>query len=189
MNVYIVGAGAVGTFLGDRLTAGGATVAYAPRSLEAVVPVACDLAIVAVKAYDTDGAIETLRKALASSPQATILCPQNGVGNEEKLAAVFGPDAIVSAALTVPVEKSRDGKVSASNRGGIALAPVGTQAHNWLVAAFDDAPPTFVLPKPPARLRACAPAFSGHSIAARASTRAPRLQRLREKVVFVMAWS
>jgi 2-dehydropantoate 2-reductase len=139
MNVYIVGAGAVGTFLGDRLTAGGATVAYAPRSLEAVVPVACDLAIVAVKAYDTDGAIETLRKALASSPQATILCPQNGVGNEEKLAAVFGPDAIVSAALTVPVEKSRDGKVSASNRGGIALAPVGTQAHNWLVAAFESA--------------------------------------------------
>ena len=139
MNVYIVGAGAVGTFLGDRLAAGGATVGYAPRALSEVVPVDADLAIVAVKAYDTEGAIATLSRALPEPRRATILCPQNGVGNEEKLAAAFGADAIVSAALTVPVEKSRDGKVSASNRGGIALAPVGSQPHNWLVAAFESA--------------------------------------------------
>jgi 2-dehydropantoate 2-reductase len=139
VNVYVVGSGAVGTFLGDRLAAGGANVVYAPRALEEVRPVACDLAIVAVKAYDTDGAIATLRAALADSPGATLLCPQNGVGNEEKLAAAFGSDAVVAAALTVPVGKSRDGKVAASNRGGIALAPVGAQPHNWLVAAFESA--------------------------------------------------
>jgi 2-dehydropantoate 2-reductase len=139
VKVYVVGAGAAGRFLGERLAEGGAEVAYAPRALAEVSPVACDLAIVAVKSYDTEGAIETLRRALAEAPQAVILCPQNGVGNEEKLAAVFGADAIVSAALTVPVEKSRDGKVVASNHGGIALAPVGRQPHNWLVAAFESA--------------------------------------------------
>ena len=90
MNVYVVGAGAVGTYLGGLLQAAGASVTYAPRQLEAVAPVAVDLAIVAVKAYDTDSAIETLRRALPIRG-VTILCPQNGVGNEEKLAAAFGP--------------------------------------------------------------------------------------------------
>jgi ketopantoate reductase len=84
VNVYVVGAGAVGTYVGERLRAGGADVSYAPRALREVVPVAADLAIVAVKSYDTESAIATLRAALADAPQATILCPQNGVGNEEK---------------------------------------------------------------------------------------------------------
>jgi len=65
------------------------------------------------------------------------LTPQNGVGNEERLAAAFGADRIVSCALTVPVERGADGRVVAAKRGGIALAPVGSVAHNWLVAAFE----------------------------------------------------
>jgi len=101
-----------------------------------VAPVAADLAIVAVKAYDTDGAIETLRRALPADSEATILTPQNGVGNEERLAAAFGADRIVSGALTVPVERTADGRIVAANRGGLGLAPVGSSAHNWLVATF-----------------------------------------------------
>ncbi len=138
MKVYIVGKGAVGTYLGDLLRSQTTEVVYAPRALEDVVPVEAELAIVAVKSYDTEGAIETLRRAFGSNPAATILCPQNGVGNEEKLAAVFGPDAIVSSALTVPVERTRNGSMIPSNAGGIALAPVGNLAHNWLVAAFGE---------------------------------------------------
>ena len=91
MKVYVVGAGAVGRFLGERLRASGNDVTYAPRDAAAVEPVAADLAIVAVKAYDTDGAIDTLRRALGERPSAAIVTPQNGVGNEEKLAAAFGP--------------------------------------------------------------------------------------------------
>ncbi len=137
MKVYIVGAGAVGRYLGSLLGGTGNEVTYAPRELAAVEPVECDLAIVAVKAYDTEGAIETLRRALGSSPSATIVTPQNGVGNEEKLAAAFGPDTVVACALTVPVETDRDGAPVPSNGGGIAFAPVGTgNAHNWLLAAF-----------------------------------------------------
>ena len=136
MNVYVVGAGAVGRYLGELLRGTGNDVTYAPRDLAAVEPFAADLAIVAVKAYDTDGAIETLRRALGEAPSAAIVTPQNGVGNEEKLAAAFGADAVVACALTVPVETDRDGKPLAANGGGIAFAPVGANAHNWLLATF-----------------------------------------------------
>ena len=137
MNVYIVGEGAVGRYLGELLRGIGNEVTYAPRDLDAVEPVHADLAIVAVKSYDTDGAIETLRRALAAPETTTIVTPQNGVGNEEKLAAAFGADAIVACALTVPVDVDADGKPVASNKGGIAFAPVGkTNAHNWVLAVF-----------------------------------------------------
>ncbi|MBV8073969.1 MAG: ketopantoate reductase family protein [Candidatus Eremiobacteraeota bacterium] len=111
---------------------------YAPRELDAVTAVSADLAIVAVKAYDLDAAIASLRRAIPAGGPA-ILCPLNGVGNEEKLAAAFGSDPIVACALTVPVGKDRDGKGHATHDGGIAFAPVGREAHNWILAAFGQA--------------------------------------------------
>ncbi len=137
MRVYIVGAGAVGRYLGEALAATGADIVYAPRVIEDVAGLEADLAVVAVKAYDTAGAVETLRRAFGADSGAAILTPQNGVGNEELLANAFGPDRIVSGALTVPVEIDPEGCVRAANRGGLALAPVGSVAHNWLVAAFE----------------------------------------------------
>jgi 2-dehydropantoate 2-reductase len=132
----VVGRGAVGTYLGELLRGIDNEVSYAPRELEAVTPVDADLAVVAVKAYDTDGAIATLRRALKDPARTTIISPQNGIGNEEKLAAAFGPDLIVACALTVPIDRERDGRVVAAHEGGIGFAPVGSAAHNWLLAAF-----------------------------------------------------
>ena len=140
MNVYVVGAGAVGRYLGELLRASGNEVTFAPRALEAVTPVATDLALVTVKAYDTPGAIATLQRALDGAPGAIIVTPQNGVGNEELLATAFGADRVVACALTVPVEARRDGTPVAANGGGIAFAPVGSSsAHNWLLATFEAA--------------------------------------------------
>lgn len=137
MRVYIVGAGAVGTYLGDLLRGIGNEIVYAPRELDAVTPVDAELALVTVKAYDTRSAIETLRRALRQPDATTIVTPQNGVGNEELLAAAFGPDNVVAAALTVPIERDAGGRAHAARGGGIAFAPVGTSsAHNWLLAAF-----------------------------------------------------
>jgi len=136
VNVYVVGSGAVGTYLGEQLRSIGNSVTYAPRNIEEVQAVDADLAIVAVKAYDTDAAVESLRRALKSPGNTTIMTPQNGVGNEEKLAAAFGSDAVVACALTVPVGVDKDGKGVAASGGGIAFAPVGTVSHNWLLAAF-----------------------------------------------------
>ena len=137
MNVYIVGAGAVGTYLGDLLQSINVNVTYAPRDIESVTPVDADVAIVAVKAYDTDGAIDTLRKAIAYPQKCVFVCPQNGVGNEEKLAAAFGTENIVAAALTTPVDRGRDrGHGKPAKEGGLAFAPMGGNAYNWLTAAF-----------------------------------------------------
>ncbi len=136
MNVYIVGKGAVGTYFGDQLQGAGVDVAYAPRSLDAVVPQDADVALVTTKSYDTDGAIETLRKAIRYPEKCVFVSPQNGVGNEEKLAAAFGADNVVAAALTTPVDRDRDGNVRAAKDGGLALAPIGTNAYNWLAATF-----------------------------------------------------
>lgn len=137
MKVYVVGSGAVGTYLGELLRGVGNEVTYAPRSLEAVEPVDADLAIIAVKAYDTPTAIATLRRALRDPASTVIVTPQNGVGNEELFAAAFGADNVVAAALTVPVEVGPDGKGRAAKGGGIAFAPVGrTNAFNWLLAMF-----------------------------------------------------
>jgi 2-dehydropantoate 2-reductase len=137
VRVYVVGAGAVGTYLGELLREIGNDVVYAPRELDAVEPIDAELALVTVKAYDTPGAIETLRRALRDASATTIVTPQNGVGNEELLAAAFGAENVVAAALTVPVERNASGKGVAAKGGGIAFAPVGSSsAHNWLLAAF-----------------------------------------------------
>jgi 2-dehydropantoate 2-reductase len=140
MNVYIVGAGAVGTFLGDVLQSINVQVTYAPRDLEQVVPVDADVAIVAVKAYDTDSAIETLRKAIRYPEKCVFVSPQNGVGNEEKLAEAFGQNNVVAGALTIPVDRPRGGDHGIPTKdGGLAFAPMGTNAYNWLTATFASA--------------------------------------------------
>ncbi len=139
MRVYIVGKGAVGTYLGGLLDSIGVEVMYAPRSIDDVVPYDADVAIVTTKSYDTDGAIATLRVAIPHPEKCVFLSPQNGVGNEEKLAEAFGADNVVAAALTVPIDRDRDGNASAANTGGFALAPMGANAYNWLVATFASA--------------------------------------------------
>jgi 2-dehydropantoate 2-reductase len=136
VNVYIVGRGAVGTYLGDLLRGAGVDVAYAPRALDQVGPYDADVALIATKAYDTEGAIETLRKAIPFPEKCVFVSPQNGVGNEERLAAAFGADNVVAAALTTPIDRDRDGNARPAKEGGLALAPMGTNAYNWLAATF-----------------------------------------------------
>jgi 2-dehydropantoate 2-reductase len=96
---------------------------------------AFELVIVAVKATATQQAIDSIA-ALKSASGASILSPQNGVGNEELLAGAFGADRIVAGALTTPVERVGENGIRAAPKGGLTLAPVGASAHNWVIAAF-----------------------------------------------------
>jgi 2-dehydropantoate 2-reductase len=77
-----------------------------------------ELAILCVKGYDTAGALPALE---ALQPHA-ILTLQNGIGNEELLAARFGADRIISGAITISVEVGQPGQVSITKNGGIGLA-------------------------------------------------------------------
>jgi len=136
VKVYIIGKGAMGTYVGDLLRAVGVEVTYSPRNTDEVRPFDADVAIVATKAYDTDSAIEMLRRAIVYPEKCVFVSPQNGVGNEEKLATAFGADNVVAAALTTPIDRDRDGNARPAKDGGLALAPVGANAYNWLAATF-----------------------------------------------------
>src|ERR1700737_1960378 len=129
MRTLVIGAGAVGQYLAARLRLGGHDVTLLARRnsvrplsehgirlrvREQLLPVTVratadptdpilndpfELVIVAVKAYSTPGAIDSLR-AVRGAGEASIMSIQNGLGNEEQLASAFGEERIVAAALT-----------------------------------------------------------------------------------------
>jgi len=166
VRVLIVGAGAVGTYLAARLRLGGheATLLARPATAEALArsgvtlqigdgewPVSVgvasapddaalrdpfELAVVAVKSHSTCEAIGSLRSVRACA-ESTILTVQNGLGNEEALAAAFGGDRIAAGALTTAVEKKDETTVVAVAKGGLSYAPVGSTPHNWLLPALE----------------------------------------------------
>jgi 2-dehydropantoate 2-reductase len=83
-----------------------------------------ELAILAVKGYDTFGALPALEEL---QPRA-LLSLQNGLGNEELLAGSFGPERVIAGAITTSVEVVSQGLVAVTKRGGIGLAPVAPSA-------------------------------------------------------------
>jgi len=77
-----------------------------------------DLAILCVKGYDTAAAIDTLR---ALEPRY-VLSLQNGIGNEERLAELFGRSRVIAGAITTSVELPNPTTVVITKAGGIGLA-------------------------------------------------------------------
>jgi 2-dehydropantoate 2-reductase len=79
-----------------------------------------DLAVFALKSYDTDSAIEPLRALAGRLPPA--LCLQNGVGNEAALEAVFGPGGVIAGTVTSAVGRGRAGEITLERKRGVGLA-------------------------------------------------------------------
>jgi len=161
--ILVIGAGAVGTFLGWTLAGGGEavellrrqgpsavrreTIAVAgPAAPGTPVEVAVagspeavdgtpDLILIAVKMPDLAGAIATA----AAWPGVPLLSVENGVGADELLLAQRPAGDLIAGSLTASVERSPDGSVRRLSRGGIVLAPVRGQpgqAIQRLAAAF-----------------------------------------------------
>jgi 2-dehydropantoate 2-reductase len=146
--ILVIGAGAVGSFLGWALASAGEEVVLLRRGgppglrteqLLVVgdagpggsVPVAIagssdavpgvpELILIAVKMPDLAGAIETA----ATWPAATVLAVQNGIGADALLVARRASGGLIAGSLTVSVERLADGTVRRLSRGGIVLAPV-----------------------------------------------------------------
>ncbi len=170
-RILIIGAGAIGCFVGGRLAAAGydvtlvgrartvaavrarglelRTAAAAPQTIRSVTAVASvqeafhiekicashsdgatshlpkasgscgkaeppfTLTVLAVKSYDTETALDELAAAVTAeaAPPAAILSLQNGVGNEEAIAARFGPERVIAGTITAPVEVREAGVV------------------------------------------------------------------------------
>jgi len=152
MHVLCYGAGAVGSLIGGRLALSGAAsvtllarcshvaavrtwglaletpagrvVCKAVDSITALDDLVAlpDLVILTVKAYQTEEALADLAGLIKRD--VTVLTLQNGVGNEEAIAAA-GADATLSGVITISVSLSRPGVVRQNSAsGGIALATV-----------------------------------------------------------------
>lgn len=155
MHVLCYGAGAVGSLVGGRLSQSaaaavtllarrshvaairtwglilegpaGRTVCKAVDSVTSLDDVASppDLVILTVKAYQTADALADLGDLVRRG--VPILSLQNGVGNEEAIAATGA--RVLAGAITISVSMPRPGVVRQNTRGGgIALASVGTGA-------------------------------------------------------------
>jgi 2-dehydropantoate 2-reductase len=151
MRVLVVGAGAVGSFLGWAVAAGGGQTTLvrrgfdgppgAPASLRIVRPDGTEApAEVAVARSVADAAersspdlvIVAVRQydlpaaveSLAALPDVPLLTAQNGVGAEEATAAARPAGTLLAASVTASVEREPDGSVRWLRRGGVGLAPV-----------------------------------------------------------------
>ncbi|MBX5476309.1 MAG: ketopantoate reductase family protein [Clostridia bacterium] len=134
MRVLVVGAGAIGGLCASTLRAAGADVRVVSRRGGRIldmpvltwddVPAAAargvDAALVCVKAYATADVAERLQR-LDLSPGTCVVSLQNGLGNEEALAAVASDWVVVAGAVTAAVHRDRGGD-SRATRGGVALS-------------------------------------------------------------------
>jgi 2-dehydropantoate 2-reductase len=157
MHVLCYGAGAVGSLIGGRLSRSGAAqvTLLARRAHVAAVRtwglhletpegvMRCkrldsitsledlhgtpDVVVLTLKAYQTADALTALAPLLQHGARVVTL--QNGLGNEEAIAAAVGAARAVSGAVTLSVSLLRPGVVRQNTAdGGIALAPVGDGA-------------------------------------------------------------
>jgi 2-dehydropantoate 2-reductase len=126
MRVAVMGSGGIGGYYGGKLAAAGEDVTFIargahlaaiqrdglqvksvggdfhvrPKATDApstVGPV--DLVLFCVKGYDTETAAEATRPLVG--PETTVLCLQNGVDNEDKLARILGPSCILGGAVHI----------------------------------------------------------------------------------------
>jgi 2-dehydropantoate 2-reductase len=157
LRFLFFGAGAVGSLLGARLAQAGSEVTLVGRqphveavtrdgvrmvtagkvsnqSVRAARPSVAeaggpfDYVFLTVKGYDTLDAIEQLQPVLR--PGTILGSFQNGVGNEEAIAAALPEQALMAGSLTVPVSLDEPGTIKLhSRRGGVALAPVSPEVN------------------------------------------------------------
>jgi 2-dehydropantoate 2-reductase len=136
MKIGVVGAGGVGGYYGARLALAGAEVGLIARGdhLAAIrerglrvraddrnftvrVPAsddpaeigACDAVLFCVKSYDTDQAAGLLGPLL--KPETGVVSLQNGVDNEEKIAARIGPEHVLGGASFILAHIAEPGVV------------------------------------------------------------------------------
>jgi 2-dehydropantoate 2-reductase len=159
MHVLVVGAGAVGSYLGWAVAAGGGRTTLVRRSFSgeggATVPLrlvrpdgtettveagvvgsvdagaalAPDLVVLAVRQYDLKEALDSLQ----AIPAVPVLTAQNGVGAEEAVTEARPGAALLAASVTASVEREPDGSVRLLRRGGVGLAAVRGEGAGALV--------------------------------------------------------
>ncbi|MEK8023776.1 MAG: 2-dehydropantoate 2-reductase N-terminal domain-containing protein [Candidatus Hydrogenedentota bacterium] len=146
MRFAVIGAGAVGCYYGGRLAQHGEEVHYLCRSDYDVMKEkglkveSCDgdfhvdvhayrnvrdmpqsdVVIVSLKGFDTPALRDLLPPLLLST--SLIVTLQNGLGNEEAIASVCGPERVIAGSAFICSEKVRPGVVLHTSAGTMRLA-------------------------------------------------------------------
>jgi 2-dehydropantoate 2-reductase len=166
MNVLVFGAGAIGGYIGGALALQDHRVVFLERahnlaklktgltldlgdrihtitnigmvsSIEEALALAkFDFAIFALKSYDTAAALESLKPHVKDLP--AFLCLQNGVENENALAAVLGREKVIAGTVTTSVAKDGPGKIRLERLRGVGIA-AGHPRSSQIMSAFDAA--------------------------------------------------
>lgn len=95
-----------------------------------------DVAIFALKSYDTQTVLELLRPYSSSLPP--VLCLQNGVENEPALEMILGKNKVIAGTVTSAVRRRAAGDILLERLRGVGVAgdhPLSSQ----IVQAFSDA--------------------------------------------------
>lgn len=98
---------------------------------EALVSGPYEVALFALKSFDTQAALEEMAPYSADLP--VILCLQNGVDNEATLAAVLGEEKVIAGTVTSAVGRREVGKIVLERKRGVGIAadhPLSEQLAN-----------------------------------------------------------
>lgn len=79
-----------------------------------------DLAVIAVKSFDTDSLLESLKHYKNNLPP--FLSLQNGVENEKKLADFLGKDRVIPASVCTAISRQEQGTIKVEKLRGIGVA-------------------------------------------------------------------
>ncbi|MBN1991728.1 MAG: ketopantoate reductase family protein [Anaerolineae bacterium] len=170
LNILVMGAGALGSFIGGHLfaaghqvtlvglstlipkiAADGLTLRWPNRPAQTIFPgtattvvgpeTAYDFVLLAVKSPDTATAVKQLATLPLAGRKTYFVSFQNGIGNEEQLAAEFGRQQVIAGTVTIPISVPELGVIEVSKaKGGLGLAPLAAeQPVNLLAGALNQA--------------------------------------------------
>ena len=103
---------------------------------EALASGAFDVALFALKSYDTPSALEGMRPYKDQMPP--VLCLQNGVDNEPAIAAVLGADKVIYGTVTSAIGRKGVGNIVLDKLRGVGIG-AGHPLSEGLVKVFDQA--------------------------------------------------
>lgn len=160
-SFLVLGAGAIGTYIGASLALQGNQVTIlekgadiAPlqergllmaREEEEFQPVRADfcsgldilnkrefdLAVLALKTYHLDSILPELMARKDQLPP--LLCLQNGIESEKKLAEALGPNAVIPGTVTSAVDRFEKGKVRLQKSRGMGIAGDHSQLRHFQI--------------------------------------------------------
>lgn len=166
-SVAVLGAGAVGGYLGGKLSRvpdvqvtligrrplieevranglvireeGAEQVSHPGVALSASEVPPCDLVLLTVRTYDVEAAIPELPALMGE--HGLVVAFQNGVGTDEIVAGAVGRKRMLAGTLTVSAGMHEPGRITRFSKvGGVALATMdGSDVPNWIVQLFASA--------------------------------------------------